>query len=286
MIPELAVADAVGSGREYAPAEEVEANNDGESYVQHQKWTELVPGRYTDDTQMTIAVSEHLLSGKPHTAINIVDSFLNCFHRDPRPGYASGFYKLLQETRTPEEFLRKLTPQSNRSGGAMRASSCGLLHDLAEVVDMAAWQASITHATRDGMAAASAAAALVWACRHGSVWEELPAFLEDTLPGFQWHQNGILWRGPVGPPGLESVKAALAAIVRCRGDLTSTVKQAIAFTGDVDTVAAIAISAASVHPQANHNLSPKLFAGLEPTGHYGLPFLQDLDRRLMERFPL
>lgn len=50
MLLEMGIGDAYGAGREYADPKDVAANNDGKSYVQHQKWEELAPGRYTDDT--------------------------------------------------------------------------------------------------------------------------------------------------------------------------------------------------------------------------------------------
>ena len=45
MLLELGIGDAFGAGREYAPPADVAKNNDGKTYVQHQKWADLTPGR-------------------------------------------------------------------------------------------------------------------------------------------------------------------------------------------------------------------------------------------------
>ena len=163
----------------------------------------------------------------------------------------------------------------------MRAAPCGLLATIDDVRNIAMWQASVTHATRDGMNAAAASALLVWACRHGIDQGFLPQFLNDTVPGYQWD---IPWTGPVGAPGIHSVKAALDALSN-NTNLHDILVHAVAFTGDVDTVAAIAIAAASMHPDIEQNLNPALLRNLEG-GKYGWRFLQALDVKLAKTFPM
>lgn len=160
MLLEMGIADAYGAGREYAPAADVAANNDGVTYVQHQKWADLAPGRYTDDTQMAIALAEFLVSsgGNAPNANHLACIFVKAFKRDERAGYAGGFYQLLQEVKDGYDLMDRISPMSNKSGGAMRAAPCGFLDTIDDVRDMAMFQASITHATRDGMNAAAASA--------------------------------------------------------------------------------------------------------------------------------
>ncbi|MGF1988711.1 MAG: ADP-ribosylglycohydrolase family protein [Nostoc sp. ZfuVER08] len=50
MLLELAIADAYGAGFEYA--DEMLVNNDLSRYVQHPRFR-LIPGSYTDDTQLS-----------------------------------------------------------------------------------------------------------------------------------------------------------------------------------------------------------------------------------------
>lgn len=281
MLLELGIADAYGAGREYAPAEDVTLNNDGITYVQHPKWANLTPGRYTDDTQMTIALAEFLLSGQPLNTTELACHFVKAFKRDERAGYAGGFYKLLQEVKTGYDLMDRISPMSDKSGGAMRAAPCGLLATIDDVRDVAMFQASVTHATRDGMNAAAASALLVWACRQGIDQGYLPQFLNDTVPGHAWD---IPWVGPVGTSGIHSVKAALDALTN-EATLHDILVHSVAFTGDVDTVAAIAVAAGSMHKDIDQNLNPALLRNLEG-GKYGWRYLQALDAKLMKAFPL
>lgn len=282
MLLEAAIGDAFGAGREFAPADFVVQTNDGISYAQNPKWPNLVPGKYTDDTQMTIGLAEFMLSGKAPTNINLWTCFLQAYKRDPRPGYAGKFYEILKAVNNVDELVRRIQPQSDKSGGAMRASPCGLLPTVTEAIDYAIWQASLTHASRDGLAAAAGAAALTWACRHGCDRGYLPQFLDDVYPGFAWSTP---WTDRILAPGLHPIKAALASIVN-HDNLTDILKATVAFTGDVDTAACIALAAASLHPTIQNNLAQPLYDKLEPTGKYGLPFLMELDAKLLAKFPL
>ena len=282
MLLHLAVADAYGFSFEYAVSDFVHAHNDVRGYRQHPTWPDIKPGVYSDDSQMSIAVALALLSDQPPTALSLANLFVNVFRRDPRKGYSGRFYDLLLKMKGGPDFLRLVQPQSSKSGGAMRAVPCGILPTIEEAVDFALHQASLTHATKDGMGAAGATAALAWACRHGCDRGFLPQFLNDVVPGYNW---GTPWTGPVGAPGLHSVKAALAAVV-AHDNLHDILRAAVAFTGDVDTVAAIAIGSASLHPNIESNLSQTLYDGLEPGGKFGVKYLIDLDAALFKKYSL
>ncbi|WP_390624114.1 ADP-ribosylglycohydrolase family protein [Fodinicola feengrottensis] len=88
MLVELAVGDAYGAGFEYADPDFVASNNTLNRYVQHPKHSGIRPGQYTDDTQMTLAVAELLVSNEPWTEGSVADKFVEVFRRDPREGYA------------------------------------------------------------------------------------------------------------------------------------------------------------------------------------------------------
>lgn len=281
MLLEMAIADSYGSGFEYVDPAIVAAHNTLSGYRQHPKWTGLRPGRYTDDTQMALGLAEFLISRKPLTTVGLARAFVAAFKRDPREGYAGKFYDLLKEVRNGTELLQKITPQSNRSGGAMRAGPCGLLTTADDVMDMAMWQASLTHATRDGMNAAAASALMVWACRHGCDRGYLPHFLHDMIPFYPW---AIPWQGHVGAPGIDAVRAAVTAIAD-HPNLSGILHQCVAYTGDTDTVAAIAVAAASMHPQVESDFPDVLVQGLENKA-YGREYLIRVDSMLMKEFPV
>ena len=279
MLVEMGIADSYGAGREYAGVEFTRKSNDLRTYRPHHKWVELIPGNYTDDTQMAIALAELMLEHKDNlsgiTQLAWANKVVAVFKRDPHAGYAGGFYKLLQEVGDGAELLARITPHSHKNGGAMRAAPAGLLDDPKDVRDFAMWQASLTHATHEGMQAAAASALLVHGCRTGVERHLLDVYLVGLLPGHQW---GVPWEGRVGAPGFEAVHAALTAIMK-GNTLSNVLWECVNFTGDVDTVAAIAVAAASMHPEIPNNLHPDLYKGFE-TGPYGHKYLLDLDQRL------
>ncbi|MBB5955990.1 ADP-ribosylglycohydrolase [Saccharothrix tamanrassetensis] len=276
MLVELAIGDAYGAGFEYADPRHVAAHNTLRGYVRHPTHRGIAPGAYTDDTQMTLALAELLVDGGPWTPEAIAERFVDAFHRDPRDGYARGFRQFLQEVRTGADFLARIRPDSDKSGAAMRAAPLGLLPALDEVLHHATVQARVTHDTPDGIASASAAALAVHYCRFslGPVAEVGP-WLAERLGSAVWSRP---WEGKVGSKGVMSVRAALTALAG-HDSLSAILRACVAFTGDVDTVATVALAAASTSPQVAADLPAVLFDDLE-NGPYGRDHLARLDARL------
>lgn len=276
MLVELAVGDAYGAGFEYSPDEMVRDENTATRYVQHPRHHGIRPGMYTDDTQMSLAVAEALVSGDRWTPQNLADRFVAVFHRDPREGYAGGFYALLQEIHSGAELLDRIRPESDKSGAAMRATPLGVLPSAGQVAECCRVQAMLTHNTPDGIhaAQASALATHYFLYRLGPK-DHLGQFLEGQVPG-PWSAP---WVGKVGAKGWMSVRAAITAVVR-NDRLSALLKDCIAFTGDVDTVATIALAAASCSDEYEQDLPAELIAGLE-NGPYGRDYLTALNERLL-----
>ncbi|QIS14347.1 ADP-ribosylglycohydrolase family protein [Nocardia arthritidis] len=276
MLVELAVGDAYGAGFEYADPEFVARHNNLTHYVQHPTHLTVLPGSYTDDTQMTLAVAELLASGEPWTEERLADHFVRVYHRDRRDGYASGFQRFLDTVHSGAEFLRRIRPDSDKSGAAMRSAPIGLLPTVADVLHHARVQARITHDTPDGIAAAQAAALAVHYCHRQLGPVAGVADWVGAQLGERWTQP---WRGKVGSKGWMSVRAALTALTK-GGDLSEILRTSVAFTGDVDTVATIALGAAARSPEIAQNLPEGLVAGLE-NGTYGRDYLRELETRLL-----
>jgi ADP-ribosylglycohydrolase len=275
MLLELAIGDAYGAGFEYAPDSLIRQHNTARYYIQHPRHG-MRPGSYTDDTQMSLAVAEALVSGEAWTPHNLARRFVEAFKRDPREGYAGGFYQFLQAVTGPDEFLEKIRPDSDKSGAAMRAAPLGVLPTVHEVLEKASLQAAITHNTPDGIHAAQAAALMThyFLYEHGPK-ESLGVFLEKHVPG-EWATS---WRGKVGAKGWMSVRAAVTAVVQHQR-LDDLLRECIAFTGDVDTVATIALAAAACSSEYAKILDEKLVDDLE-TGPYGKEYLLMLDAKLL-----
>lgn len=154
MLLELAIGDAYGAGFEYADRDFVAAHNDLSGYVRHPRHR-IAPGRYTDDTQMSLAVAEAVLSDAPWTPLLLAEKFVAAFKRDPREGYAQGFYDFLRRVQSGAQFLAEIRPESDKSGAAMRAAPIGVYPTVAEVIARATVQARITHDTPNGTNAPS-----------------------------------------------------------------------------------------------------------------------------------
>lgn len=279
MLLEIAIGDAYGAGFEYVSPQKTLRENDLSCYAKHPKHR-LTPGSYTDDTQMSVAIAEALVEDLAWTPLNVAQKFVDCFHRDPREGYASSFYHFLKATLDGETFLANIRPDSEKSGAAMRAGPLGVLPTLEEVVRRTRIQAALTHNTPLGIHAALAAALAAHYCyyRLGPKLA-LGEFLERHVPG-EW---SVPWEGKVGSFGWMSVRAAVTALIRY--DRSSEVlKACVAFGGDVDTVAAVAMAAASCCDEIEKDLPPQLYDSLED-GEFGRTHLVELDRRLMEKFP-
>ncbi|WP_406288331.1 ADP-ribosylglycohydrolase family protein [Embleya sp. NBC_00896] len=252
-------------------------------YVQHPRHRDVLPGRYTDDTQMSIAVAEWLL-GDDHGIPVLADLFVRAYKRDARAGYARGFRGVLEDVVDGAQLLEVLRPESDKSGAAMRAGVIGLLPDIADVRRTAALQARITHRTLGGMTSATAAALAVHYCRYGlGPVAALPDWLAATLPASTdpavWARP---WRGKVGSAGMDSTRAAVTALA-AHTSVAALLKACVAYNGDVDTVATIALAAASCSAEYAQDLPEELLAGLE-NGRYGRDFLAELDARLVARF--
>ena len=82
MLLELAIGDAYGIPFEFVSAAEF-PRNDLSGYHRHPRYP-IAPGGYSDDTQMSIAVAEAVLSGEPFTKRLFAEHFVATFQRDPR----------------------------------------------------------------------------------------------------------------------------------------------------------------------------------------------------------
>lgn len=275
MLLELAIGDAYGAGFEYADEMINLGYNDLTQYVQHPRHR-VEAGCYTDDTQMSIAVAEVIVAKEPWTPLVLANSFVKAFKRDRRQGYASKFYNFLQQIHDGGEFLEKMIPASEKSGAAMRAAPIGIFPTVEQVIEYSTIQAAITHNTANGINAAVAAALM----SHYFIYQlgpkrKLGQFLEGYVAG-EWSKP---WQGMANTTGLSCVRAAITAVMR-NDSISKLLTDCIAFTGDVDTVAAIALAAASCSVEIEPDIPSHLIETLE-NGSYGRDYLINLDKQLM-----
>ncbi len=278
MLMELAIGDAYGAAFEYADAM-VAQHNDLSGYKAHPGHHDTQPGEYTDDTQLSVAIAEAIVSEKPWTPQTIAESFLEAYRRDPRTGYSRRTLALLRSSQDGQSLLAQVIPLSDKSGAAMRAGPIGVFGSIAEVLEKSTLQARLTHDTPDGIAAACAASLMT----HYFLYELGPRsglgrFLERWVPRHRWSEP---WWGKVYSKGWMAVRAAVTALVR-NDSLGAVLKDCVAFTGDTDTVATIALAAGSCSRELRQDLPVCLVEGLENRA-YGRDYLLALDRRLLAR---
>ena len=305
MLLRIAQADAFAAAAEYVDRDKhaslIEDVNRFERYIQHPTHADLRPGMYTDDTQMSLAVAEVLIDshrliargGVPGRS-RFAESFFDCFKRDPRGGYSRGFQKILEGSSSSSDMLRRLVPDSDKNGAAMRSVPLGVIPDPRTVVRVATTQAEITHATPGGTGSSVAVALM----SHFSLYD--PRGFSDVLGwGVQHCQCfeyfRVPWKGPVTGGwktkdstglgvGINTAWAVHTLLVE-ETSLRGIMDRLIDWGGDTDSVAAIAWGIASARYK-DEVLPEFLERDLETRGNpkYGPAYLRDLGSRLMSAY--
>jgi ADP-ribosylglycohydrolase len=301
MLLRIAQGDAYGMATEYIelPRDRLvqERALAFERYVKHPRH-DVLAGKYTDDTQMSIAVAEVLLDetsarlrarskqdtsreatsarlDPPTLTRELADAFVRCFQRDPRKGYSRGFQAFLESVKDASDFRRRVRNDSDKNGAAMRSVPIGVLHDPALVKRVAEVQAKITHDTPGGVLSSQAVALMSHFALHmDEPLSALPAWLDRELPAHLAPWDGAPVIGP--GVGMNTARAVLT-LVSQEESLLGIARRAIAWGGDTDSVLAIAWGVASARMRED---LPEFFErGLED-GPYGRTFLRELGARL------
>ena len=222
------------------------------------------PLPYTDDTQLALALAEHLLEVPDVDPSRLAARILEVF--EPHRGYGGGMRLLVEEWRRgspPAEAATAVFPDGSfGNGAAMRIAPLGVRYatDPERLEGAGLRSAELTHAHplgRDGALAQARAVALaavrgrfgveeVMAVADGATTEELGAGLAAAGsllldwsgdPGAAVGTAGRRLGTDVTAPG--SVPAALWAAA-AGSDPAATITLAVALGGDVDTIAAMA----------------------------------------------
>lgn len=277
MLTEIAIADAYGAGFEFSPPEKVASCNDLSSFQKHELYD--IQGKYTDDTQLTIAISKTLLENESPTKEDFARNILSCFKRDPRPGYSKGFYEILSNYNGAIDLLTKLNPDSERNGAAIRSVPIGYIANIEKVTEVATIQASVTHNTPIGIASSITVATIAHYAIHKNLHvREIPRILA-THKLDQWDLN---WSATVSVNAFDTVSAALTCLIHNRS-ISTLLVNCISLGGDTDSVASIAVGLASCFSDYSHDLPVALINGLnEPM--YGIDYLDKLEGRLDARY--
>lgn len=305
MLYEIAVGDAYGACFEGCDKDFVDRNNDL-LYTNHPRKLRkkpedyqpalVQPGCYTDDTQMALAVAEAMLDdNEPWTKESLADRFVEVFQRDERRGYTTYFLNVLLNSKSGAQMLSKIGGKSTKSGGLMRAGVLGMYSNIDDVISKAKIQSSVTHDSWMGLNSAVGAALMTHYFYHRlGPKENLCQWLKSTYFGDAIHEDEPFeadgeivkcWKPGqrVRCHAWDCLESAIYAI-ESHNTMSGVLQQCIAYTGDVDTVAAIAMGPASCSDEIEQNLPVELTDNLE-NRTYGKSYLLELDRRLYEKFP-
>ena len=284
MLVRIAQGDAFGLAVEYAKFPRDQELKEKvlrfDRYYKHPTHS-LEPGVYSDDTQMSIAVAEVLLQDPTaqRSSYEFADSFLRCFKRDPRDGYARGFQAFLEEVSDTQSFLNAIKNDSDKNGAAMRSVPIGVLSNPEDVVKVATIQAKVTHDTIGGIMSSVLVALMSHYTLHtNKPLSDLPDWLKSVC-----HAHPPLWEGgPVVGPGvgMNTARAVMTLLIK-ETSLIDIARRVIEWGGDTDSVLAITWGIASA--RMKESLPPFFDGGLE-NGTYGHKFLTKLGRNLMDQY--
>ncbi|APG27533.1 hypothetical protein A7E78_06570 [Syntrophotalea acetylenivorans] len=183
---------------------------------------------FTDDTVLTVALADSLLSGTPFT-----DSLKEYYRRYPTAGYGGRFQQwAASEVRQPYG--------SFGNGSAMRVSPVGwYFNDLSTVLSESRNSAAVTHDHPEGIKGAQATAAAIFLARIGENKADIRDFIVERFGyRFDFTLDDIRpsYRFDVTCQG--SVPQALQAFFEAN-DFEDAIRNAISIGGDSDTIACI-----------------------------------------------
>lgn len=203
---------------------------------------------YTDDSIMTVAVAEWLLTDNQHThesLENIMVRYAQAYEF-PMGGYGGGFAQWLfrperlVDYRIGELAGKRVPYNSWGNGAAMRASAVGWkFRTLEETEKVAALSASITHDHPEGIKGAQATAAAIFLARTGKTKQEIKDYIQNRF-GYDLDTHTDEIRKTYGWE--DSCQGTVPPAIRAFLDSTdyeSAIRIAVSLGGDSDTLACI-----------------------------------------------
>lgn len=190
--------------------------------------------RFTDDSMMTVAVADALLTDGDFAA-----AMRRWGRQYPDAGYGGRFSAWIHDPAAPAYY-------SFGNGSAMRVSPVGWVCDtLEDTLALAEATAVPTHDHPDGVLGAQVVAGCIFLLRRGADKEEVRAWVEST--------------GYLIPDDIDALRTTYRFDVSCKGsvpqavaaflaadDFESAIRLAVSIGGDSDTIASIAGALAEV----------------------------------------
>ena len=187
----------------------------------------------TDDTVMTLAVAEWLLTDPELSHESLAKGMRKWGRKYPHAGYGGGFRRWLQDDDAGPY-------NSWGNGSAMRVSPVGFAFDTMEdTLRVAKISAEVTHNHPEGIKGAQATAAAIYLARKGSTKDEIKKYITDTFSydlSMKCADIRLHYRFYVSCQ--ESVPQSICAFIDST-DYESALRETISLGGDADTMGAI-----------------------------------------------
>jgi ADP-ribosylglycohydrolase len=200
---------------------------------------------FTDDTVLTVALADAILSGSKFTA-----KLKEYYGRYPGAGYGGRFARWAASADSAPY-------HSWGNGAAMRISPVGYAFDtLSEVLDRARDYTAVTHDHPEGIKGAQATAAAIFLARTGQSKAHIRQYVTDTF-GYDLSRtcDQIRPTYTFDESCQGTVPQALTAFLESR-DFESAIRLAVSLGGDTDTLACITGGVA----QAMYGVPPQIAA--------------------------
>jgi ADP-ribosylglycohydrolase len=184
--------------------------------------------RFTDDSVLTVALADSLLSGIPY-----VEKLKEYYRRYPDAGYGGRFHLWARSDSTEPYY-------SFGNGSAMRVSPVGwFFNDLSTVLSEARRSAAVTHNHPEGIKGAQATAAAIFLARSGENKADIRDFIRERFTyDFDWRLADIRPHYIFDVTCQGSVPQALQAFFEATG-FEDAIRNAVSIGGDSDTIACI-----------------------------------------------
>jgi len=260
--------------------------------------------KYSDDTQMTVAVANLLTSGKEFNKENLAYFLYTEFMINQIEGYSGMTYDALRKSSSGDEFLNRVNRDSVRNGAVMRSAPIGVLPNINDVIGAAYVNSEITHNTSSAIAGSIAVALssflfLNTDYDNSKVFE----FCLDHMKGFSKDAEKYFMKlskmkcldrkllfGPenenLGVPinGLKTAGAVLHLLANHDGNLTKILKDSVLLGGDTDTTASLALGIAST--RGDLSTLPDFLLENCDKGPYGLDYVVSHGNKLARIMPM
>ncbi len=306
MLLGIAIGDAYGAGYEFIEKNGLVLRDefDFTKYKSHPNpGHKHKAGMYTDDTQMTIAICELMLSGKEFNSDHLADHFVDCYKRDPIVGYSSKFQDFLDSVKSGEEFLEKMNPNSIRNGAAMRSVPFGMIYDVGEMIKYATINAKLTHDTPSAIASSITVSLLShlnyndkesyinifdYVLPYLKDFTEFNSYIEQVSKLTKSSDISILLNekdSKLGVPcNAMKTTGAVMFILNNYHNSSDILKESVLLGGDTDSVASIALG---IHSINNSLEDLPEFCVRDLTNHkYGKDYLIRLGEKLEKKLSL